>query len=72
MKRKQTGVIGKEINLIRKVAYNSAKLNLNIMNYPELLGKNIRYSYRLINIKSRLIKELLRSGLRRRKVNSRL
>jgi predicted metal-dependent phosphoesterase TrpH len=69
---RQTGVIGKEINLIRKVAYNSAKLNVNIMNYPELLGKNIRYSYRLINTKSRLIKESLRSNLRRRKAKSRL
>ena len=72
VKSRQTGVIGKEINLIRKVAYNSAKLNVNVMNYPELLGKNIRYSYRLINIKSRLIKERLRSSLRRRKVKSRL
>jgi predicted metal-dependent phosphoesterase TrpH len=72
VKIRQTGVIGKEINLIRKVAYNSAKLNVNVMNYPELLGKNIRYSYRLINIKSRLIKERLRSSLRRRKVKSRL
>jgi predicted metal-dependent phosphoesterase TrpH len=72
VKSRQTGVIGKEINLIRKVAYNSAKLNVNIMNYPELLGKNIRYSYRLINIKSRQIKERLRSSLRRRKAKSRL
>jgi len=60
----RTGVIGKEINIIRRVAYGSAKLNINIRNYPELLGKNIRYSYRLINIKSRTIKERLRSSLR--------
>ena len=67
VKNRRAGIIGKEINLIRKVAYNSAKLNVNIMNYPELLGKNFRYSYRLINIKSRIIKESLRSSLRRRK-----
>jgi predicted metal-dependent phosphoesterase TrpH len=67
VKNRQAGVIGKEINLIRKVAYNSARLNVNVMNYPELLGKNFRYSYRLINIKSRIIKESLRSSLRRRK-----
>ncbi|MGV8056979.1 MAG: PHP domain-containing protein [Smithellaceae bacterium] len=72
VKNKQTGVTGKEINLLRKVAYNSAKLNVNIMNYPELLGKNLRYSYRLINIKSRIIRERLRLGLRRRKVKPRL
>jgi predicted metal-dependent phosphoesterase TrpH len=67
VKNRQAGVIGKEINLIRKVASSSAKLNVNIMNYPELLGKNFRYSYRLINIKSRMIKDSLRSSLRRRK-----
>jgi predicted metal-dependent phosphoesterase TrpH len=71
VRNRQTGVIGKEINLIRKFAYNSAKLNVNIMNYPELLEKNIRYSYRLINIKSRMIKEQLRTSLRRRKGKSR-
>jgi predicted metal-dependent phosphoesterase TrpH len=71
VKNRQTGIIGKEINLIRKVAYNSAKLNVNIMNYPELLRKNIRYSYRLINIKSRIIREQLRFSLRHRKGKSR-
>lgn len=68
----QNGVIGKEINLFKKVAYNSVKLNANIANYPELMNKNIRYSYRLINIKSRVIRERLRSGLRRKKNKSRL
>jgi predicted metal-dependent phosphoesterase TrpH len=72
VKNRQTGVIGKEINLLRKVAYNSVKLKSNIMNSPELLGKNLRYSYRLINIKSRIIKERLRLSLRRRKGKSRL
>lgn len=67
VKNGRTLVIGKEMNLIRKVAYNSAKINANVMNYPELLGKNIRYSYRVINMTSRLIKERLQLGLRRRK-----
>lgn len=70
IKNCQTGVIGKEINIIRRVAHSSSKLNVNIFNYPELLEKNIRYSYRLINIKSRTIKERLSSSLRRRKGKS--
>ena len=72
VKNRQTGIIGKEINLLRKVAYSSAKLNVNIMNYPELLGKNIRYSYRLINIKSHIIRERMRLNLHRRKGKSKL
>jgi len=67
VKNRQTGIVGKEINLLRRVAYSSAKLNTNIMNYPQLLEKNIRYSYRLINIKSHFLKERLRMNLRRRK-----
>jgi predicted metal-dependent phosphoesterase TrpH len=63
----QTRVVGKEISLLRKMASNSAKLNVNIMNYPELMEKNIRYSYRLINSKSRWIRESLRLRLRHRK-----
>jgi len=70
VKNRQVGVTGKEINLLRKVAYNSAKLNVNIVNYPDLLEKNIRYSYRLINSKSRGIRERLGQGLRRRKGKS--
>jgi predicted metal-dependent phosphoesterase TrpH len=72
VKNRQTGVIGKEIDILRKVAFNSAKLNVNIMNYPELFEKNIRYSYRLINIKSRKIKESLKLSLRGRKGKARL
>lgn len=48
-------VVGKEINLLRKVAANTAKLKVPVAAYPERLGKNIRYSYRLIHIKSILI-----------------
>jgi hypothetical protein len=55
-----TCVIGKEINLFRKVASSGAKLNVHAATYPDRLGKNIRYSYRVIHVKSLLIRQRLR------------
>jgi predicted metal-dependent phosphoesterase TrpH len=53
----QSRVIGKEIDIIRKVTSNGLRLRNNINNYPDLLEKNIKYSYALINRRSRLIKD---------------
>lgn len=52
-------VVGKEINLFRKVASGGAKLNVSASVYPDRLGKNIRYSYRVIQVKSVLIRQKL-------------
>lgn len=60
-------VVGKEINLFRKVAANSAKLNVSASAYPERLGKNIRYSYRVIHVKSVLIRQQLQLRFYRRR-----
>ena len=60
-------VVGKEINLFRKVAASSAKLNIPASAYPERLGKNIRYSYRVIHVKSILIRQQLRLRFYRRR-----
>ena len=60
-------VVGKEINLFRKVAASSAKLNIPASAYPERLGKNIRYSYRVIHIKSILLRQQWRLRFYRRK-----
>lgn len=59
-------VVGKEINLFRKVAASSAKLNIPASAYPERLGKNIRYSYRVIHVKSIFIRQQLRLRFYRR------
>jgi predicted metal-dependent phosphoesterase TrpH len=40
-----TKVVGKEIHLLRKVTSNTLKLKSNMRNYPDLIDKNIRYSY---------------------------
>lgn len=53
-------VIGKEISLFRMVASSGAKLNVPAAVYPDRLGKNIRYSYRAIHVKSVLIRQRLK------------
>ena len=57
IRKKKTRVVGKEIDLIRKVTSNGVKLRNNIKNYPDLVEKNIKYGYTVINTKSREIKE---------------
>ena len=57
IKKKKTMVVGKEIDLIRKVTSNGVKLRNNIKNYPDLVEKNLKYGYTVINSKSKEIKE---------------
>ena len=56
----RTNVMGKEIDLLRKVTSNTFKLKNNIRNYPDLLEKNIRYSYTLFNSKQRSLRASMR------------
>lgn len=56
----QTRVIGKEIDIIRKVRSNGVKLRTNIRNYPKLVEKNLKYSCSVINSKSKTIKDSVR------------
>jgi predicted metal-dependent phosphoesterase TrpH len=59
----QSRVIGKEIDIIRKVTSNGLRLRNNINNYPDLLEKNIKYSYALINRKSQMLRERVKRHL---------
>jgi len=61
-------VIGKEIAFIRKVASNGAKIRKSLKNSPDLVEKNVRYSYALFNLKSRQVK----ASMQRRLYNRRL
>ena len=63
IKNKQTRVIGKEIDLIRKVTSNSVKLRNNIKNYPNMVEKNLKYSYTVFNSKSKTFKENVKRSL---------
>ncbi|HPC87077.1 MAG TPA: hypothetical protein PK927_11400 [Smithellaceae bacterium] len=67
VKNGRARVVGKEINLFRKVAAGTSKLNVPVAAYPERLEKNIRYSYRLIHVKSILIRRHLQLRLYRRR-----
>jgi len=52
VKKKRSKVVGKEIDLLRKVTSGSFKLRSTLKNYPELVEKNIKYSYFVFNSKS--------------------
>jgi len=57
VKMKRTRVVGKEIDIIRKVTSNGVKLRTNLKNCPDLVEKNLKYSYTLLNKKSRLLRD---------------
>lgn len=57
IKMKKNRVIGKEIDIIRKVTSNGIKLPANIRNYPDLVEKNFKYGYTVINTKSKAIRD---------------
>lgn len=52
VKKKQSRVMGKEIDMLRKVSSNGAKLKTNLQNCSYLLKKNARYSYSILHSKS--------------------
>jgi predicted metal-dependent phosphoesterase TrpH len=58
LRDRATRVVGKEVNLFRKVTSNSMKLRSNIRNSSDLFGKNMRYGYAVINRRSGWIKRL--------------
>ena len=57
VKARQVKIVGKELALLRKVTSNGRKLKSNLRNYPDLVEKNIRYSYTVINTKSKQIRQ---------------
>lgn len=52
-----TKVVGKEIHLLRKVTSNTLKLRSNMRNYPNLIDKNIRYSYAYFKAKRQSLRD---------------
>jgi predicted metal-dependent phosphoesterase TrpH len=67
VKKKQTWVIGKETALFQKMTSNGYKLRSSIKNSPHVMGKNVRYSYKVINSKSRQVRDSVQ-----RRINKRL
>jgi len=60
----RTRVVGKEINLLRKVGSGGTRIRSNISTPADLMGKNVRYGYALINRQSKRF----RDNIRRRRV----
>ncbi|MBL0714964.1 MAG: PHP domain-containing protein [Desulfosarcina sp.] len=67
LKAGMTKVVGKEIHLLRKVTSNTRKLRSNMRNYPDLLEKNIRYSYAFFNAKRQSLQHSVMRSLNGRK-----
>jgi len=67
VKKGRAKVVGKEIDLLRKVASNGFKLRTSLKNTPDLLEKNIRYGYTVINTKSRLFRDRMRQRMDERR-----
>jgi len=57
VKRKHVKVIGTETDILRKVKSNSIKLRSNLRHYPDLVEKNLLYSYSVLNSKSKQLKD---------------
>lgn len=66
IKNKQTHVIGKEIDLIRKVTSNGVKLRTNLKNCPDLVEKNLKYSVTVFNSKSKTFRDHVKRSLHER------
>ena len=67
IKSGRTCVVGSEINLLQKVAASGPKLTVSASVYPDRMGKNIRYSYRVFSVKSGLIRRQMQQTFARRK-----
>ncbi len=64
IRQKRAMVIGKETNLLRKMAAGGAKVQVGVSRYPELLGKNLRFSYRVLHATSCTIRDRVKVGVR--------
>jgi hypothetical protein len=64
----ESRVMGKEIAFIRKVAANGAKFRSNLKNTSDLMEKNVRYSYALLNRTSRHVKASMQRHLHNRRL----
>jgi len=63
VKKKRSKVVGKEINLFRKMTANGFKLKSNFRNRTDLIEKNIKYGYTVIHTKSKALQENMRRSL---------
>ncbi len=61
--KRENQVAGKEITLLRKVTSNSLKLRSSLGNCQDLFEKNVRYSRKVIDLKSRAIRSHIKNRI---------
>ena len=71
VKDKQNKVVGKEIDMLRKVTSSSFKLKANLKNYPDIVEKNFKYSYSVINSKSKKLRDNIKRSINGKIENNR-
>jgi predicted metal-dependent phosphoesterase TrpH len=62
VRRRKARVIGKEIDILRKMTSNGVKLRSSISHYPDLVEKNLRF----LNTTSRRLRENMKRSLNER------
>ncbi|MFZ0614192.1 MAG: PHP domain-containing protein [Desulfobacterales bacterium] len=63
VKRKRSKVIGKEVNLFRKMTANGYKLKSSLRNSTDLIEKNMKYGYAVLHTTSKALQENVRRSL---------
>lgn len=63
VRMRRVKVIGKEIDLIRKVASNGSKIRCGLQNCSSLLEKNLHFGCTLVHSKSKRLREKLARGV---------
>jgi len=63
VKESRVRVVGKELNIFRKMTSHSSKIRSNLKNYPDLMEKNLRYGATYLNSKSKRFKENMRRSI---------
>lgn len=63
VKKGQNKVVGKEIDILRKVQSNGFKLRSNLKNYPDIMEKNFTYGRKVIHLKSKTFRERVKTRI---------
>ena len=63
VKQKRNKVIGKEVNIFRKMSANGYKLRSNFRNRTDLLSKNFHFGYTLLHTQSQKLHDNLRRSI---------
>jgi len=72
LKGSNVKVVGKESHILKKVTSNSYKLKTNLNNCPDLVEKNLRYGYTVIQSKSKTVKDNVKHRMGKQGVGKKL